>query len=66
MTYKAIAGSDIKPGMTIIAKPGGPLVPVVKIDQSYGDGSFIYLYSTPQGKPVIVWLNRWYVQVVES
>lgn len=67
-TEKPIAGADIKPGMTVILKPGGPLVPVARVEPAQTTDSWVYLYARSEaghvdGNLEIVWLNRWYVEV---
>lgn len=61
---KAIAGADIKPGMTLILKPGGPLVRVARIVPA-PEGSWSYLYDDGI-IPEIAWPNRWYVLAEEA
>lgn len=62
-TEKPIAGGDIKPGMTVILKPGGPLFPVDRVVEGPNDFDFSYVYEAGEKQPEIVWRNRWYVQV---
>lgn len=65
--YRAIAGADIRPKMTIILKPGGKPIEVSRVeDAGLVSDHWIYLYDA-DGKLAdegATYKKHWYAEVV--
>lgn len=62
--YRAVAGDDIRPKMTIITRPGAKPFLVTRVEPACTD-CFVYLYSgdeLPEGGATYV--KQWYAEVV--
>lgn len=60
-TEKPIAGGDIKPGMTIILKPGGEPFTVAQVTPGNEVDNLLYLYDDDLNLTSVL-KTRWYAE----
>lgn len=67
--YRAIAGADIRKGMTVILKPGGTPFQVSRVeDAGLVSDCWVYLYDADGYLPAggATYTLNWYAEVVSS
>lgn len=62
--YRAIAGDDIRVGMTVSLKPGQAPFKVTRIEPWYTSDDWFYIYGTGYTPDGVTSTRQWYAEVV--